>query len=169
LDVTVEVDVKAAQDRQSSCARDDAKSKPPDHNPGAGGREPTADVDQVRNEAAAPARRKGAWLATHKLATALPVLLALAAGAAGVTWWLSARHYEDTDDAFIDVRPSFISAQVAAPITDVPVTDNEIVQPGQPLVRLDDRDYRAAQAQAKAQVAQAEATISSAEAQSVVQ
>ena len=74
-----------------------------------------------------------------------------------------------TDDAFIDARPSDISAQVAGAIIDVPVTDNEVVQPGQPLVRPDDRDYRAAQAQARADVTQAEATISSAEAQSVEQ
>ncbi len=49
------------------------------------------------------------------------------------------------------------------------MTDNEIVQSGQVLVRLDDRDYVAAQAQAEAQIAQAEAAISSAEAQTTAQ
>lgn len=108
-------------------------------------------------------------VATHKLATVLLVLIAVAGCAAGVAWWLNTRHYEDTDGAFIDARPSEISAQVAAAIIDVPVTDNEIVRPGQPLARLDDRDFRAAQAQGEAEIAQAEATISSAEAQSVEQ
>ncbi len=93
----------------------------------------------------------------------------MAAAAAGVAWWLNARHYENTDDAFIDGRPSEISAQVAAAIVDVAVTDNEIVQPGQPLARLDDRDYRDAVAQAKAVIAQAEAAKGQAEAQTTAQ
>ena len=97
------------------------------------------------------------------------MILVLAAVAGGIAYWLNARHYENTDDAFIDARPSAISAQVAAAITDVPVTDNEIVKPGQVLTRLDNRDYLAAQAQAKAQITQAEATISSAEAQTTAQ
>ena len=168
MDVTVEVDVTAAQDRKTSGARGEAKPAPPDRDAGAGEHEPAADADQGHNETAA-GRRKGSWVATHKLATVLIVLLALAAAGAGVAWRLNARHYADTDDAFIDARPSAISAEVAAAIVDVPVTDNQVVQAGQPLLRLDDRDYRAAQAQARAQVAQAAATISSAEAQTVVQ
>jgi membrane fusion protein (multidrug efflux system) len=97
------------------------------------------------------------WVAKHRLATAALILLALAAVAAGVVWWLQSRHYENTDDAFIDARPSAISAQVAAAITDVLVTDNQVVQSGEILARLDDRDFRAAQAQAQAQIAQAQA------------
>ncbi len=42
-----------------------------------------------------------------------------------VMWWLHARNYESTDDAFIDTRTVQISAQVAAAIVDVPVTDNQ--------------------------------------------
>src|SRR5271167_201898 len=56
-------------------------------------------------------------------------------------WWLHARQYESTDDAFIDTRTVQISAQVAAAIVDVPVTDNQLVEAGTELVRLDDRDY----------------------------
>ena len=57
-------------------------------------------------------------------------------------WWLHARQYESTDDAFIDARTVQISAQVAAAIVDVPVTDNQMVEAGAVLVRLDDRDYQ---------------------------
>ena len=67
-----------------------------------------------------------------------------------VLWWLHARNYESTDDAFIDTRTVQISAQVAAAIVDVPVTDNQIVEAGAELVRLDDRDYIAQRDQAKA-------------------
>jgi len=44
-----------------------------------------------------------------------------------VGWWLHARNYESTDDAFIDSRTVQISAQVAAAIVDVPVIDKLIV------------------------------------------
>ena len=67
-------------------------------------------------------------------------------------WWLHARNYESTDDAFIDTRTVQISAQVAAAIVDVPVTDNQLVEAGAELVRLDDRDYVAAHDQEQANV-----------------
>jgi len=69
-----------------------------------------------------------------------------------VLWWLHARNYESTDDAFIDTRTVQISAQVAAAIVDVPVTDNQLVDAGTELVRLDDRDYVAQCDQAQANV-----------------
>jgi membrane fusion protein, multidrug efflux system len=131
--------------------------------------DPPDGVEEAADRKAPAQRGAKSWIAAHKLLTALIIVVALAATAAGVVWWLNARHFEDTDDAFIDARPSAISAQVAAAIADVPVTDNEIVQSGQVLARLDDRDYRAAQAQAEAQIAQAEAVISSAEAQTTAQ
>jgi membrane fusion protein, multidrug efflux system len=74
-------------------------------------------------------------------------------------WWLNARNYESTDDAFIDTRTVQISAQVAADIVEVPVTDNQVVEAGTELVRLDDRDYVAQRDNAHAQVAQAQASI----------
>ena len=73
-------------------------------------------------------------------------------GVALVLYWLHARQYESTDDAFIDARTVQISAQVAAAITDVPVTDNQMVEAGTELVRLDDRDYVAQRDEAQASV-----------------
>jgi membrane fusion protein, multidrug efflux system len=101
----------------------------------------------------------------HKLAVGLVAILVIAAVAAAVIWWLSARHYETTDDAFIDGRPVAVSAQVAGALVSVPVTDNELVQPGAVLSRIDDRDYRAAVDQAEAQVEEAEAAIANTDAQ----
>jgi membrane fusion protein (multidrug efflux system) len=86
----------------------------------------------------------------HKLAASLVAILAIAAVAGAIIWWLSARHYETTDDAFIDGRPVAVSTQVAGALVSVPVTDNELVQPGAVLARIDDRDYRAAVDQAEA-------------------
>jgi membrane fusion protein (multidrug efflux system) len=93
------------------------------------------------------------------------ILLAVLAG----LWWLNARQYESTDDAFIDARTVQISAQVAAAIVDVPVTDNQLVEAGTVLVRLDDRDFRAQVDQAAAQVAQATANMANIDAQVAAQ
>jgi membrane fusion protein (multidrug efflux system) len=97
------------------------------------------------------------------VATILIVLSAVVVGA--VAWWLYARQFETTDDAFIDARTVPISAQVNGPIVDVPITDNRLVGEGAVLVRIDDRDYRAQVAQANAQVEQAKASIANLDAQ----
>ena len=156
----------AAHDERSP-ARGETRPVAPQPEPGQRQNEPGpgADRDQQRDQG--PPRKS--WIARHKLLTAVLALCAAAVIAAGVAWWLNARNYEDTDDAFIDARPSAISPQVSAAIVDVPVTDNKVVEPGQPLARLDDRDYRAAQAEAEAKVAQAQAAIGSSEAQIAAQ
>jgi len=105
---------------------------------------------------------KKSW--RNKLRKRLGLVITITIGAALalgliVAWWLNARHYESTDDAFIDTRTVQISAQVAAAIVDVPVTDNQLVEAGAVLVRLDDRDYIAQRDQAKAQVDQAQASV----------
>lgn len=86
-----------------------------------------------------------------------------------VIWWVTSSGYISTDDAFIDARTVPISAQVNAAIVDVPVTDNQLVEPGAVLVRLDDRDYKAQLDQAVAQVDQAKATVASVAAQITAQ
>ena len=60
--------------------------------------------------------------------------------AAIVLWWISTSGYELTDDAFIDTRTVSVSSQVGGAIVDVPVTDNQMVEAGAVLVRIDDRD-----------------------------
>ncbi len=95
--------------------------------------------------------------------------LIIAALIAVVVWWVSLSGYETTDDAFIDARTVSISSQVNAAIVDVPVTDNQLVEAGAVLVRLDDRDYKVQLDQAKAQVDQAAANIANIDAQIVAQ
>jgi len=87
----------------------------------------------------------------------LIVLLLLAVGL--VLWWLNARRYESTDDAFIDARTVTIGAEISGRITDVAVTDNQPVKAGDVLLRIDDSDYQAALKQADAAVAAADADI----------
>jgi membrane fusion protein, multidrug efflux system len=108
------------------------------------------------------APKKSSW--RNNLRKRHGLVAAIAAGTAIlfillVAWLLHARQYQSTDDAFIDTRAVQISAQVAAAIVDVPVTDNQLVDAGAELVRLDDRDFIAQRDQAKAQVDQAQASV----------
>ena len=102
------------------------------------------------------------WLGSLRKRRTLAITIAIGSAIvllAILLWWLHARNYESTDDASIDTRTVQISAEVAAAIVDVPVTDNQLVEAGAELVRLDDRDYIAARDQAQASVANLKAQI----------
>jgi membrane fusion protein (multidrug efflux system) len=73
----------------------------------------------------------------------------------GGIYYLHARHFEDTDDAYIDGNVIPISPQVSALVASVPVVDNQFVHKGDLLVELDPTDYRAALAQAQGSEASA--------------
>ena len=79
----------------------------------------------------------------------------------GYYWWTVDRFFQSTDDAYVggDVTP--ISPHIAGFIAEVAVKDNELVHSGQLLVRLDDRDTRAAADHAQAVLEQREATLAS--------
>ena len=95
--------------------------------------------------------------------------LIIAAIVGTVAYWLSTSGYESTDDAFIDARTVSISAQVGAAIVDVRVTDNQLVEAGAVLVRLDDRDFRGQVDAATARIAQARANLTNIDAQVAAQ
>jgi len=83
----------------------------------------------------------------------------------GLVYWLSVRHYESTDDAFIAARSFSVAPKVGGYVTEVPVTDNQHVNAGDLLARIDDRDYQIAVDQAQAQVSVAQANIDNIQAQ----
>ncbi|HEX9489953.1 MAG TPA: HlyD family secretion protein [Stellaceae bacterium] len=95
-------------------------------------------------------------------------IVALAVIIGGVLWWLEARRYESTDDAFIDVHMTRIAPQVAGRVLRVPVDDNQPVTPGDLLIEIDPADYQARLDQAVANQATAEANLAQAKAQQVV-
>jgi membrane fusion protein (multidrug efflux system) len=99
----------------------------------------------------------GRRLRQHPFLTAVAVFVAIAAVIGGFSYWLDVRHYESTDDAFVAARSFSLAPKVGGYVTDVPVTDNQHVNSGEVLARIDDRDYKIAVDQAKAQVAVGEA------------
>ncbi len=87
--------------------------------------------------------------------------LAVVLGAAwyGYDWWTLGRFIESSDDAYVGGDVTAISPHVAGFIAEIPVADNQHVEAGQLLVRLDDRDVRAAIDRAQAIVQEREATL----------
>ena len=98
-------------------------------------------------------------------------LLAVAAlaGDFGYNYWTSDRFMESTDDAYVQADYTTVAPKVSGYIADVLVQDNEPVKAGQVLAQIDDRDFRAAQAQARAGVEAAEAAIGNIDAQTILQ
>ncbi|WP_428483709.1 HlyD family secretion protein [Rhodopila sp.] len=95
------------------------------------------------------------------------VLVAVIVG--GTIYWLDARHFETTDDAFIDAYTTQMASRVASQVTGLMFTDNQHVAAGQILVTMDPRDYQAKLDQAQAQQVSAEASLQQAQAQVQVQ
>ena len=83
---------------------------------------------------------------------------------AGIVWygydyWTAGRFIESTDDAYVGGDVTVMAPKVSGFIAEVAVTDNQAVHQGDLLIRLDDRDYRAALARAEAMVAGQQATL----------
>ncbi|WP_321937379.1 HlyD family secretion protein [Paraburkholderia sp. J8-2] len=78
---------------------------------------------------------------------------------------LSHSSSESTNDAYVTADFTLVAPRVAGQITDVLANDNEDVKAGQLLVRIDDRDYRAALMSAQAEVAGAKASVANLDAQ----
>jgi len=77
----------------------------------------------------------------------------------GVDWWRNGRFIVSTDDAYVGAEMATISAKLAANIASVSVRQNQEVKAGQPLVALDDGDWRIALDSARAKSATAQATL----------
>ena len=92
------------------------------------------------------------------------LLIGIGAAWYGHHWWTVGRFIESTDDAYVGGDVTVIAPKVAGFIADVAVTDNQAVRAGDLLVKLDDRDYRAALAKAAAAVAAQQATLANLEA-----
>lgn len=124
------------------------------------------DAEQDHEKSGEP--RKG-LLRRHLVAFAIGIVLLLAALPVGYLYWNYSAHFEYTEDAYIASRQFAIAPEVSGYLTAVPVTDNEHVNAGQVIARIDDRTYRTALAQAQAQVVAANASIENIDAQMSVQ
>jgi membrane fusion protein (multidrug efflux system) len=83
----------------------------------------------------------------------------------GLIYWLHARHFVSTDDAYIDGHVVQIAPQVPAPVIALHVDDNQLVYKGDLIVELDPTDYRVALEQAQAQLASSQGRLTQTQAQ----
>jgi membrane fusion protein, multidrug efflux system len=109
--------------------------------------------------AAAPAKPRSRL---RSILTAGAGLVAIAAvGWYGYDYWTVGRFHVSTDDAYVQADSVTIAPKVSGYLSEVLVQDNETVKAGQVLARIDDRDYKVALDEAKANVLAAQALIDS--------
>lgn len=80
-------------------------------------------------------------------------VVAVAVVIGGAVWWQGKQRWEATDNAFVAADTTEVSPQIDGYVVEVLVADNQRVEPGQILIRLDDANARAALAQAEANLA----------------
>ncbi len=97
------------------------------------------------------ARRAAPWL--------LALILIVAGGWYGWTWWTTGRFAVSTDDAYVGADFAILAPKVSGYVANVAVRDNDVVRTGDPLIVLDDGDYRVRLRIAEATVASKEAAI----------
>ncbi len=95
----------------------------------------------------------------NRLTLGASAIATIALGAFGLYWSLVGRYRVGTDDAYVRADVVIISPRVSGNITEVAVADNQPVQPGELLARIDDRDYRAKVDQAEGAVSAATAEV----------
>ncbi|CAK7257812.1 MULTISPECIES: HlyD family secretion protein [unclassified Shinella] len=109
----------------------------------------TAEAAPAATVAQPETRKGGRRLALPILAVALIA----AAGWYGHEWWTNGRFMISTDDAYVEGDIASISPKVSGYVAVVNAVANQTVKAGDPLVTLDDGDYRLAREQAEAQIA----------------
>jgi membrane fusion protein, multidrug efflux system len=121
-------------------------------------------AEKQQEHTAKPSSRRDR-MREHWLLLTIVTCLLLITVIGGLSYWFATRDYESTDDAFVAARSFSVAPKVGGYVTQVPVTDNQHVNAGDLLAQIDDRDYKIAVDQAKAQVAVAQANIDNIQAQ----
>ncbi|MDB6138263.1 MAG: Membrane fusion component of tripartite multidrug resistance system [Verrucomicrobiaceae bacterium] len=111
----------------------------------------------TREADTAPANRHQPPVLKRLLLTGLILAAGSAATYFGHQWWTVGRFMESTEDAYVGGEVTVIAPKVPGFIVQVLVSDNQPVHAGDLLLKLDDRDYRAALAKADAAVASQQA------------
>lgn len=91
------------------------------------------------------------------------VAIALLAG--GTVWWINKQNWEKTDNAFVEADSVMIAPRISGQVVEVLVHDNQQVQAGQIVARLDDADALSALAEAEANLASLNAAVGQVDAQ----
>lgn len=110
--------------------------------------EAASGTEPASAEVAAPQKKR-----RKRMLPLLGLVLLAGAGWYGYDWWTEGRFMVSTDDAYIGADIATISPKVSGYVERVDVVANQHVKAGDPLVTLEDGDYRIAAEQAEAQIA----------------
>src|ERR1700676_5504236 len=102
-------------------------------------------------------RRRRPRVLRYGVAAVVVVVL----GVAGYYLWKYVNTYETTDDAQIDGHVNAVSGRITGNVIEVHAEDEQYVNAGDVLVKLDPRDYEVALAKAQADLGDAEAALES--------
>ncbi len=128
------------------------------------GGQPRVVIEAAPASTASPPKAPRRW--GKRLALLLAALLLLGGGGAyGWRWWTVGRFFEETEDAYTAADAVTVSPRVGGQVAEVLVQDNQRVQAGQVLARLDDADLLVAQRMAAADLQSAEAEAAGLQAQ----
>ncbi len=100
----------------------------------------------------------------NKRFTIVLILLVLVGGTFGITKYIHAQHHEETDNAQIDANINPVIPRISGYVSEVRVSDNQMVKKGDTLVTLDNRDLVIKLQQAEAALVAAQSNLSVAEA-----
>ena len=163
IGVTARTDMPQPDDAPTrSKANPDAKKGDGRKQDGQDGDEVEGDKTDGKKDEAAPKKPMPRWKKALYSFIGLVILAVIIVAA--VTYWLYARQFETTDDAYITGYMSQVSAQASAKVIRLAVADNEEVQAGQVILQLDPSDYQVRLDTANAQRAQAQAQFDQAQA-----
>jgi membrane fusion protein, multidrug efflux system len=108
----------------------------------------------MSNQTQDPAPPPGPNSRRNKALTSVAVVIAVVGLAWGGYEWLVGRHYESTDNAYVQGNVIQITPQISGTVMAIYADDTDFVKAGQPLVKLDPADAKVALEQAEANLAQ---------------
>src|SRR6516164_1516086 len=129
-------------------------------------------MDTITIERAAtaiPMKRRPKFGLKRLALACLALAVTLCGIAYGRYWWTVGRFIESTDDAYAGGNVTPVAPHVAGFVAQILVTDNQHVQAGQLLIRLDARDFQAALDHAQAIADQRLAALAGLQAKYVLQ
>ncbi|CAG2153291.1 Multidrug export protein EmrA [compost metagenome] len=91
----------------------------------------------------------------RRLLVALTAAVVVAGLGYGLYWGVYARHFENTDDAYVAGNVVQVTPLVGGTVISITADDTQLVTAGQPLIQLDRADSQVTMEQAEAQLAQA--------------
>ena len=124
--------------------------------------------DSAQSPSSENGENKASPLQNPRVRRVLLIVLAIVVigGVAGfLRYYLYGRFQQSTNDAYVQADAVTAAPKVSGYVDQVFVVDNQDVKAGQPLVRIDPRDYRAQAAQFRAQIDVARANAAGVDAQ----